>query len=310
MSQSDEPAEIIAPVEQGTLTNKQLELVKRTQLGDNASDEDLMLYAYQCQRLGLDPFAKQIYGMMMYDKRKGRYNLVTVVSIDGYRLVAERSGKYRGQKTEWCGPDGNWKDVWLEEDHPAAARVTVFCKGMEPTSAIALWKSYYKDNDFWNNFGELMLEKCAEGLALRKVCPNELSGTYSDAEMQQAITGDDADTPTQQLSNSQRRTRARPSKRLPAKSSGRNGSSSKRPAKQPAKQPSNQRAPTKEQKQQLHHLAQKRGVDLEGYVPPTVEAWELDMERLQTVETPAADEPPPPDDADQPAEAASSTELF
>jgi len=149
----------------------------------NASKGDLQVFFHQSQRTGLDPFARQIYMI----QRGGKWGIQA--SIDGLRIVAQRSGNYGGQTpTQWCGADGVWTDVWLQPTPPAAARVGVYYKDVQnPTWAVAKWDSYaVPQNPIWKKMPDLMLGKCAEALALRKAFPNDLSGIYTSEEMAQA----------------------------------------------------------------------------------------------------------------------------
>jgi len=147
-----------------------------------ADSGDLAFFFHQAQRTGLDPFARQIYMI----NRGGRWGIQT--SIDGFRIIAQRSGQYAGQTAPyWCGDDGVWKDVWLSNTPPVAAKIGVYRANFaEATWAIARWESYaVLNNPIWKKMPDVMLAKCAESLALRKAFPNDLSGIYTDEEMSQ-----------------------------------------------------------------------------------------------------------------------------
>lgn len=203
--------------EADNLSQEHIDTIKRT-IAVGATDAELKLFIHTCNRLRLDPFARQVCFVKRKQKdsqgnwfEKGE----SQVTIDGFRVVAERTGEYDGQDGPyWCGEDGVWKDVWLSSEPPRAAKVSVYRKGhARPLTAVARFDEYaqtyfdkqtrtQKVGPMWAKMPANQLAKCAEALALRKAFPNHLGGVYTPDEMGQAENdrepGHD-DPPTRQL---------------------------------------------------------------------------------------------------------------
>ena len=170
-------------------THEQVELIKRT-VAKGATDDELSMFMAVARRARLDPFTKQIH-FVKRKQKDANGNWVEVgaiqISIDGYRAIAERTGTLAGIDDA----------IFDSEDRPNPKKATVsvyrLVDGMRvPFTASARWSEYaatYKDGNpqpMWKKMPYLMLGKCAEALALRKAFPNDLSGLYTNEEMQQA----------------------------------------------------------------------------------------------------------------------------
>ena len=162
-----------------------LELIKRT-VAKGATQDEFELFLHACKRTGLDPLMKQIHAIKRWNVAEQRETMAIQTGIDGYRLVADRTGKYAGSDDA----------VFEEKDgKPIKATVTVWkmVEGQRvPFTASARFEEYAqkkKDGSltsFWVKMSYSQLAKCAESLALRKAFPAELSGVYTHDEMMQA----------------------------------------------------------------------------------------------------------------------------
>lgn len=170
-------------------TPAQITTIKNN-LAKGATDEELKFFIAVCSRTGLDPFLRQIYWVERYDPQLERKIGTIQVGIDGYRAMASSTGLYDGQDApQWCGPDGRWVELWLEDGPPFAARVAVYRKdvgrpivGLVRYSAFVQKKKGGEPNKMWATMPAEMLAKCAEAQALRKAFPKDLGGITTTEE--------------------------------------------------------------------------------------------------------------------------------
>lgn len=196
MSEPTTAGTLAVHAEQTEWTPAQEAVLRQSGIDDSVSPAELSSFLHLCQRTQLDPFSRQIYLIGRWNNQAGRKVFTPQTSIDGYRVIAHRAAGTSHHSlgyddTLWCGPDGAWRDVWLADEPPAAAKVTVIRNG-ERFSAVARFTEYAQTTNqgkltrMWASMSATMIAKCAESLALRKAFPHDLAGVYTAEEMAQA----------------------------------------------------------------------------------------------------------------------------
>lgn len=169
------PAPPAAVEPAGPWSGEQLEILKRD-LGIKTAAH-LEYFAEVARHKGLDPFLGEIVPVYYGS------DMVIQETVEGLRTIAERSGLYDGfDGPYWCGPDLVWKEVWLADEPPAAARYFVRRKDWaELASGVARWKSSVqlgrdgKPMPIWKSRPDEMLGKTAEVRALKRAFPKEFA---------------------------------------------------------------------------------------------------------------------------------------
>ena len=172
------------------LSAEDLKLLRNQYLVDY-HEEDVNMFLRRCERTKIDPMTGQIF--MRPDAKEetargqdGKYRkALTITGIQGFRGVADRSGVFDGtDPILWCGPDGQWTDIWLKTENPVAAKASAWRKDQtRPHTVVVKWKAVSKAGWAWSSMPDHMLGKCAEAAALRKAFPNQLAGVYETDEI-------------------------------------------------------------------------------------------------------------------------------
>lgn len=163
----------VAAIQGGQFTPEQLQLISNT-IAKGATPDELKLFLYRCQNMGLDPLKPGMIHFVKYGSSPG----TIVVGIEGFRSIAGRTGQMAGIKRGVLKDEkgkliGAWAEVY-RKDWTAPAREEV------PLS------EYNTGKGPWQKMPETMIKKVAEAAALRMAFPDNLGGVYERAEMDQA----------------------------------------------------------------------------------------------------------------------------
>jgi len=211
-------------------------LIKATHLPEGTDQQFRLLVAFGHAK-GLDLVTKQYYGIIRMVTRNGtKVPVMTIqIGIDGYRTIAQRTGEYDSQDGPyWCGADGVWTDVWLDETKPPmAAKVGIrrkdsdgityhVAKYSEFVQLVDRYEGEYPNrrkvssapNEMWAKMPSNQLAKCAEAGALRKACP-QMARYVADveSEFEEVEPGYDVSivrTPPRPIDRPQRKALAQP----------------------------------------------------------------------------------------------------
>jgi phage recombination protein Bet len=167
-----------------TVKNEQIELLKES-VFKGLTDSEMSLAIAISNKTGLDPLLKQIFFVKRFDAKQNKEIMTAQTSLDGFRLIAARTGEYAGSD----------EPIFDNEEKPGKATVTVwrFVNGVRcPFTASARWAEFYpgdKVGFMWRKMPFVMLGKAAECQALRKAFPAETSQVYAPEEMEQISGG-------------------------------------------------------------------------------------------------------------------------
>lgn len=215
----------------GIWSPKQLELIKRTVAKDLDRDSkgnllhlgEFDLFMETCNGLRLDPVRRQIFGLVFNKDKPKKRQMAIVVSIIGYRTIADRTKCYRPGNSQifydeslrndsnplglsharvsvWKYAQNEWhefyEEAYWEECCPTrwskmqkVATGDTYDDGnpiyaFQPASDAKLIIDPSKEG--WVKMGRVMISKCAEARALRRGWPDDFAGTYAEGEMDRA----------------------------------------------------------------------------------------------------------------------------
>ncbi len=191
-------SEALAKIENGNgalaFGREQVDLIKRTIMPPDATDDELKLFLHVAKTSGLDPLRRQIHAT----KRNGK--LTIIAGIDGLRARATREPDFEGLlhgvvcAKDTVKFDASTGAVTEHTYNPFAERgpivgawATVHRKGKLPFTANVKFSEFCQPaSPTWKQMPAVMIGKVAQSTALRMAYPEQFSAIYEQAEMDQA----------------------------------------------------------------------------------------------------------------------------
>lgn len=199
------------------LSPAQLRVVRNT-VAKDANDAEFSLFMEACRAYGLDPFRRQLCLLIFNKDKPEKRSHAIFPSRDGLRVMASRCRDYRpaSEPAEFVtdpsmkgstNPEGLvscairlWKQDNRGEWYPVVgtAHWDEFAPLRERWEADETGRRrptgvYELDTaGQWGKMPRLMLQKCAEGQALRAGWPETFGGVYLEEEMDRARADADA----------------------------------------------------------------------------------------------------------------------
>lgn len=144
------------------------------------SEDDYAYVEEFCRRRGLDLWARHVWARYELDDAN-RPAVRVRVTIDGMRAIADATGEHGGAKAavfEW-GDDGRPLKATVVVKRRKGGKLATF-EGVAYHHNFA--PAVITTGSFWEKMPEVMLEKIAESIALRRAYPAQLGNLYTPEE--------------------------------------------------------------------------------------------------------------------------------
>jgi phage recombination protein Bet len=197
------------------LTDPQVRII-RLSVARSCTDAEFDHFIAVAERTGLDPLRRQISAIVVGASDPAKRTMAPLVTIDGLRAIAARSGDYRpmedapildfdaARKDEGFNPLGlvraevkvwrrfgeTWFPITGEAWWDEYAAIAESGEGARASTAAQGDRRIQRLASNWRRMGRVLLAKCAEAQALRRGWPEDLSGLYGEEELQRAEIDD------------------------------------------------------------------------------------------------------------------------
>lgn len=172
------------------LTAEQRMVIRNTCAPKEVTEDEFRLFLHVASVSGLDPLRRQIHCM----KLSGR--LTIVADINGLQARAARESDYEGiaHAVVYANDDFSFNqktgEVVKHESNPFKAGAPIGAwaivrrKGMLPFVSLVRFTEYDNPNNpLWKTKPGVMIDKCAKSSALRLAYPEQLGNVYEEAEL-------------------------------------------------------------------------------------------------------------------------------